>query len=362
MPHPLSFRLISTVGKSCLVKADIQLHVDNLMERPSLFNNIGPYAIWWPKQYKFPVGILELKHTYGISGDPFVQSLVDYTKILAPFQGACNFPALLTGLLGNRLEVGMAVCIGLVCTSRLVAFDVIPSFHLHNNILHVAHIFKCLFIKGNLMTTSAIYPNAERGIGLCHQCNPSSTGAALLHLMYHGLPPSGDHILNPLPCSGSVIRTTLLYQATLHTGNSTTEVVIKFTSRYGKATHHLPSNAALVQYSIMEYLADGVLLWCICAEPLKRRPVPDALFDDVEKALDLLHKHGLVFGDVQDANLVLSKGCRFLVDFDWAGREGEDRYPVVLNVANGWHPEVCVYAIMRMIHDDFQFEQLKPQL
>lgn len=40
-----------------------------------------PAATWW--QGEFPIAILELKNAPGIGGDPFVQSLADYCRIVS---------------------------------------------------------------------------------------------------------------------------------------------------------------------------------------------------------------------------------------------------------------------------------------
>ena len=49
-----------------------------------------------------------------------------------------------------------------------------------------------------------------------------------------------------------------------------------------------------------------------------------------------------------------------LVNVDWCGRDGEDRYPVDMNPALEcqWHPEVKAGAFMRKRHDDHLFDKL----
>jgi len=54
----------------------------------------------------------------------------------------------------------------------------------------------------------------------------------------------------------------------------------------------------------------------------------------VEEIIQHLHGNRLVHGDVRDTNLLVRTdgevGC-MLVDFDWAGKEGEARYPINVN-------------------------------
>ena len=50
---------------------------------------------------------------------------------------------------------------------------------------------------------------------------------------------------------------------------------------------------------------------------------------EVRRALDPLHNAGLVFGDVRSPNVKvnITTGKVKLIDFDWAGVEGQVRYP-----------------------------------
>jgi len=77
----------------------------------------------------------------------------------------------------------------------------------------------------------------------------------------------------------------------------------------------------------------------ISAEYERLPPSPDYLFgEQVQQALSRLHAEGYVHGDVRDVNIMVKK-ARYsekefqimLVDFDWAGKEGETRYPSNLN-------------------------------
>ncbi len=57
---------------------------------------------------------------------------------------------------------------------------------------------------------------------------------------------------------------------------------------------------------------------------------------DLERALNILHGEGLVFGDLRRPNIMIMPGPNKddtvrLIDFDWAGKENEARYPIHLN-------------------------------
>jgi serine/threonine protein kinase len=76
--------------------------------------------------------------------------------------------------------------------------------------------------------------------------------------------------------------------------------------------------------------------------------------------VSILHQAGIVFGDLRDNNILyaqtdgLAESRVFLIDFDWADRDGEGRYPATLNLDS-----VLTYGIMRKAHDLCQVDRLK---
>jgi tRNA A-37 threonylcarbamoyl transferase component Bud32 len=80
---------------------------------------------------------------------------------------------------------------------------------------------------------------------------------------------------------------------------------------------------------VMEYV-DG--------QPVdEKNGISDAARVSVVKAVRLLHDNGFVHGDIRGPNILIADGegdeeSRVkLLDFDWAGREGEVRYPYRLS-------------------------------
>ncbi|KAH9941866.1 uncharacterized protein BXZ73DRAFT_88259 [Epithele typhae] len=101
------------------------------------------------------------------------------------------------------------------------------------------------------------------------------------------------------------------------------DVVVKFVERYGAAAHTLLASAGL---------APG-LLYCGDIWP-EEDPPYDGHQMVVDRALKILHEKGMVHGDVRPLNVLLLRGWEEgvegrvrLIDFDWAGRVGEARYP-----------------------------------
>ncbi|KAH7917447.1 hypothetical protein BV22DRAFT_1026316, partial [Leucogyrophana mollusca] len=62
----------------------------------------------------------------------------------------------------------------------------------------------------------------------------------------------------------------------------------------------------------------------------RNKPLPSSVFADISAKLELFHKAGFVHGDIRDTDIMLSGlgETRFtIVDFDWARRAREARYP-----------------------------------
>lgn len=84
--------------------------------------------------------------------------------------------------------------------------------------------------------------------------------------------------------------------------------------------------------------------------------------DALREALRILHDNDLVFEDLRSPNIILPpEGKPMFVDFDWAGRAGEVTYPPDINMdlAIGWHPDVCRGGLIRREHDVFMLDRLE---
>jgi serine/threonine protein kinase len=65
-----------------------------------------------------------------------------------------------------------------------------------------------------------------------------------------------------------------------------------------------------------------------------REKLPSSVFDDIRAKLKKFHEAGFVHGDIRDTNIMVSKSNarKFkIIDFDWAGKRGEARYPAGVN-------------------------------
>ena len=66
------------------------------------------------------------------------------------------------------------------------------------------------------------------------------------------------------------------------------------------------------------------------AEALQADGWPKDTYAQIKEMVEILHRSDFVFGDLRPPNIVFQEGRAYLVDFDWAGKEGETFYPAEL--------------------------------
>ncbi|KAG9227827.1 hypothetical protein CCMSSC00406_0008649 [Pleurotus cornucopiae] len=72
---------------------------------------------------------------------------------------------------------------------------------------------------------------------------------------------------------------------------------------------------------------------------------------NVGNIVKVLHDNGLVFGDLRTPNIMYLNGSFKLIDFDWAGKEGEARYPPFLSTVIPWPLGTQPSALITREHD-----------
>jgi serine/threonine protein kinase len=153
------------------------------------------------------------------------------------------------------------------------------------------------------------------------------------------------------------------------------DIVVKFVNRYGEKAHRLladnglapellycgspglndeqPSYASLSMV-VMEFIEGQTL-----GESRLNKETVESVRRTLEAALELLHGNGLVFGDVRSPNVIITpaKGVK-LIDFDWAGEEGQAKYPYLISSVFPWPPGVQPLAIIERDHDLQMLEKI----
>ena len=168
-------------------------------------------------------------------------------------------------------------------------------------------------------------------------------------------------------------------------------VVIKFVDRYGVEAHQLLADAGMAPRLLYCGLLDGendvrntgshakgritggglylgpmrmvVMDYIEGTTAAESASWPGSAREKVEEVVQKLHAAQLVFGDLRGPNIMFSEGKALLIDFDWAGKVNEARYPRNLSRSVRW-PEEAGELEMKPIlmdHDRFMLEQLFPK-
>ena len=155
------------------------------------------------------------------------------------------------------------------------------------------------------------------------------------------------------------------------------QLIIKFVQRYNSRAHYLLTSHALapqLHYSSLDdpnsktmgALGMVVMDFVPGSDAYKlysKTQLPQAIYDGVKEAVDILHTEFIVFGDLRLPNIVITEPQRpMLIDFDWCGTHGIDRYPSSLNDLSSisWHEGVVRNGVMSMEHDTFMLKAMQP--
>ena len=279
----------------------------------------------------------------------------------------CNFPIVLVGATANRLEISVAVCVGSIYVSKLLTLDLSLGFRASDNIIRLARIFEVL--SDCRKALQRYYGEVVRlrspRLSCLFPCpTPVDTSIELPKLTYRQFFSRAGQPTSGLVDLGNA--TTTMYTATLDTDR---EVIVKFTARYNEAAHCILADAQLAPtlhfcervigglYMVVMDHVVGKSVWQLQEDDT---PVPAIVSKRVDNAVRLLHDKDIVFGDLQDPNILYvdSDGSVALIDLDWAGTDGVSRYPATLNPANAWAEDVFPYGIMHKAHDIWQMERL----
>ena len=295
-------------------------------------------------------------------------------------------PVVLLALAGDCLVVSTAIFTDSMYADELLSIKLFFGSHASNNVLCVARIFmainKCMEglrglykdLKANPQKTppaKVLWPNPT--------VNPSKSTKSIPKLEFFS---KLDHF-NGTPINKAVIneenKRHAMYLARMQPEGSdlVSVILVKFAIQYNKSAHclltkHCPDPSLAPRlYTRMSVISDMemVVMEYIPASKgssLEGSPKPfparDVVHWDVSKALELLHRQGLIFGDLQELNILylLEVDCALLIDFDGVGRDGVDWYPACLN------PDVDLSVerlqIMDKSHDLENLEELMKQL
>ncbi|KAF4617832.1 hypothetical protein D9613_005704 [Agrocybe pediades] len=293
-----------------------------------------PDAFWDTEHDKFILMLLEAKNVPGLWGDPKLQCVADLLKVVSnskydTYRGACNFPVVLIGIAGCRLQVSMAVYVGAVLVSDLVEIDLSRfGFHASDVTIRVAQIFKAL--SNCRKDLQKYYADIERraksatDITFLYPQPISATETPLPKIIYDQFLDHDGKPLDKLPDFEN--RTTAMYTGAL----DGKQVVVKFTRRYNAKAHQILADAGFAPQLHFCGLIVGNLYMVVMDYMPEAKCLADYEGDDsigilplaIEKvgvAVALLHAQNIVFADLRCGNIMVcgehDKSVK-LVDFD----------------------------------------------
>lgn len=157
------------------------------------------------------------------------------------------------------------------------------------------------------------------------------------------------------------------------------DVVVKFVDRYGERAHRLLADHGLAPkllYCGSPHLKDKdpsydslsmIVMGFVEGKTLEKskidRNTAEMVRSEVKRALELLHSHELVFGDLRSPNVMVTKEVEVnLIDFNWAGEKGQAKYPCLISPRIFWPTGVEPLAVIEIDHDWQMLKQmfLKP--
>lgn len=143
-----------------------------------------------------------------------------------------------------------------------------------------------------------------------------------------------------------------VFRATFRGRDNEHSVVVKFTASYSKDGHGQLAAAGLapklwfcerienvggLYVVIMDYIEPVVHF-----DRSKSQCSEQGIVAQLRCAVQTLHAHDLVFGDLHGPNVMVSGDRVMLIDFDWCGKVGEAEYPSDINLEEiKWHEDVC---------------------
>ncbi|KAG0702543.1 hypothetical protein DFH29DRAFT_875082 [Suillus ampliporus] len=295
----------------------------------------------------------EEKNEIGDGGsDPAVQASFSFLRISSHQESElhlrCNCPAFLLVHAGPWLAVLGAVLTEKCVVQRLTDFIWIPAHSAidRGQCLRVARVMHAL--RESVVQLKDWYDGVFK-----HQEPLYDLSRPVRHSRFF---PTPDTYI----CDGNPVR--FSYQEPLESypscvtylaktaGADPINVVVKFVCEYGEDVHkvmaeagfapkllyygpinitsHMPSYGTL-RMVVMEYV-DGTTAY-------SSSKLPENYHHDLTKAINYCHAQGFVFGDLRKPNVMITKDDKVqLIDFDWAGREGEVRYPISISRGIDW--------------------------
>ncbi|CAE7183802.1 unnamed protein product [Rhizoctonia solani] len=316
--------------------------------------------------------IIEVKNEIGTgSSDPWIQGAQSYSRYwsqeeMTELRLATRCPSLIISIAGPWMCVSGAVYLDHVVVQPLTEYvwmGVHPQRD--NRLVRMTQLFNA--VSQTIASLSDYYA-------------PFITKASSLPIDHQRFFPHINRIAGPNgPLEftynhkigdSKIIRP--VFEATAQDGST---VVVKFAQSYNFKAHKLLAEQALAPVLLSqneERVCGGFFMVVMELSgtsldnyPELEQSTLEKVRNDIKKALEILHKNSLVFGDLRPPNVLITRTDNGslrgqLVDFDWCGIEGKANYPVGMNQGRtlGWATGVEKGALLSRLHDEYMFENL----
>ncbi|KAJ7723447.1 hypothetical protein DFH07DRAFT_971548 [Mycena maculata] len=323
-----------------------------------------------------PGWLYESKKQKGIGGDPEVQSIANFQKLLASdgstmygeLRDQSRLPTILISQAGSQLDIAVGVFAQVLLVDHLFSINLRDGHDLEAQILTLARLATCLSLTGQ-----DLHHYYQQEIALRAVAPVSSTFTSSLHLPA----PASAHSLHTAPLGLNFLyklsRVTGLpvdlHDETDRVANTRHAIFVAL----GTGENDIPTEglAPNLYYHtavrggltmlVMEKI-DGSTAFRWLSNKQADTRLPLSVYTDVKRAIDRLHSLGFVFGDLRLPNIMIRNGGgeahALLIDFDWTAPEGVGRYPATISTSREWAPGVEPNGLMDKGHDLFPLDLL----
>ncbi|KAI6098167.1 hypothetical protein F5141DRAFT_1066987 [Pisolithus sp. B1] len=155
------------------------------------------------------------------------------------------------------------------------------------------------------------------------------------------------------------------------------DIMVKFITRYGGGVHHMMADAGFaptlhyfgplssgentISYSKLKMVVMDHVRGLMLLDAFKWQTVPTEFPTHLQQAVAHLHGAGFVFGDLREPNILVTPGDELtvrLINFDWAGKDGEVVYPISILPDVRWPTGVVGLMPIEKQHDLSNLERI----
>ena len=136
-------------------------------------------------------------------------------------------------------------------------------------------------------------------------------------------------------------------------------VIVKFTNTYGVEAHKWMADKGGMapQFIAIHDLPPN---WKVVIMEKLHTIDTDVNYDVVRKVIKEFHEAGFVHGDLRPSNIISCSNTKLgiaVIDYDWAGKANEAKYPLWMNPACIWPQNASCGQIITADHDNHWLQQ-----